>query len=55
MTKFKLWRVKFKGEIFAWNTNQVVNTIVFFNFKRHLQKAIFDKIKTDMAICGWKP
>ena len=27
----------------------------FFNFKHHLQKAFFDKIKTDnLAICGRK-
>ena len=36
-----------QGEIFSWNTNQVVNTSAFFNFKQHLLKAFFDKIKTD--------
>ena len=36
-----------KGETFSLNTNQVVNSTVFFNFKWHLQKAFFDQIKTD--------
>ena len=36
-----------KGEIFSWNTIQAINTTVFFNFKQHLLKAFFDKIKID--------
>ena len=32
------------------NTNQEISTTVFFNFKKHLIKAFFDKIKTDNRI-----